>query len=129
MTPRQFSAPREPEDIFDRQEASERRARIEQAQQDHAALLKYEAEQIAIRQKSARQLSMRANASIMLLEYQRSGVEPLAVNDDGVPLVSLALLRWQGWTIEHDGLRNVLVAPPASPQTPRKSRSDYDQSS
>jgi hypothetical protein len=119
----------EPEDIFDRAEAAERRARIEQAQRDHETLTKYEAEQAAIRKEKARQLSMRANASIMIEEYRRAGVEPLATNGDGVPLVSLALLRWQGWTIEHDGYRNVLVAPSASPQQPRKSRADYDSNS
>lgn len=119
----------EPEDIFDRAEAAERRARIEQAQRDHEALTKYEAEQAAIRKEKARQLSMCANASIMIAEYRRAGVEPIATNGEGVPLHSLAFLRWAGWTIEQIGDRNVLVAPPTAPQHQRKSRSDYDQNS
>lgn len=124
-----YSEPIEPEDIFDRAEAQERRARIEAARADHEIMTRHEAEQEAIRKESARVNLMRANEALLVNEYERAGVEPLQTNGRGVPTVSLALLRSFGWTIERVGEQNMLVAPAARQEKPRKQRQDYDQSS
>lgn len=119
----------EPEDIFDRQEAAERRARIEAAERKNAEVAAEDARLAAERKESARQLSMRANASVLITEYVKAGVEPLAVNGDGVPTVSLGFLLYQGWEVREISGVKKLIAPIPEPVRPRKTRADYDQSS
>lgn len=126
---RPYHEPYDPEDIFDRADADERRARREEAQKLNAERDAVEAEQAARRSASARVNSMRANARILLSEYHAAGVEPMQTRPDGTPTVSLSLLRSMGWTIVQIDDRNVLVAPAARPTKPGKQRQDYDQSS
>lgn len=126
---RPFHEPLEPEDIFDRAEAQERRARIEAARADNEVMARHEAEQEALRKENARVNMQRANEALLVHEYERAGVEPLATNGRGVPTVSLALLRSFGWTIEQVGERNMLIAPAVRQTKPGKQRQDYDQSS
>lgn len=126
---RQFHEPYEPEDIFDRAEAQERRARIDAARADHEVMARHEAEQEAVRKESAHLNSLRANDMLLRHEYERAGVEPLKTNGSGVPTVSLSLLRSMGWTIEQVGERNMLIAPAERQTKPGKQRQDYDQSS
>lgn len=129
MAPREFSEPWQPEDIFDRQEAAERRARIEQSQADHAAMLKHEAEQAAARKIKAVDLSRRANESFLNHEYSSNGVTPPWTNGSGVPTVSLSLLKWMGWRVENYSGQATLVEPMATREHARRRKEDYDGSS
>lgn len=129
MAPREFSEPWEPEDIFDRQHAAERRARIEQSQADHAALLKHDAEQTVLRKIKGDDLSRRANESFLNYEYSSSGVTPPSTNGNGIPTVSLSLLKWMGWRIENYSGQATLVEPMAQREHVRRRKEDYDSSS
>ncbi len=128
MTPRSFNEPWEPEDIFDRAEAAERRARMDDIKERNAMIAAQDAAAEAERKESARLFSLRANADQIIEQYHAAGVEPVAVNDDGVPFFSLSMLLKNGWTIEEVNGIPKLIAPPKS-TVKRKSRIDYDQNS
>ena len=122
---RDFHEPYEPEDVFERQEAAERRAKIESARAEHEAFEKHEAELAAARKETARLFTLGANDRIRLCEYDAYGVEPPVIN--GVPTrSSLPLLLSIGWTIEETSEGRALVPPPVIPQHKRKRRQDYD---
>lgn len=75
-------------------------------------------------------MSARSNVGLLLNEYLVAGVEPPFTNGDGIPTVSLSMLRWQGWTVERVGEVNTLIMPMARPPVhPRKRREDYDGNS
>lgn len=110
--PRDFSDPWEPEDVFDRAEAADRRARIEASREANAARLEQEEIQNAQRKIKADALTIRARDSVLIHEYASQGLTPPFTNGEGVPTVSLALLRQMGWTVEEEfGGRRVLVKP------------------
>lgn len=121
---RDFSDPWEPEDIFDRQAAAELRDRMEASASQHAAQLKHDADMEALAKENGRLLSIRASGSVMMTEYARAGVQPLETNGKGVPLVSLPLLLWMGWTIEEISGERKLIRPHAR-EHQRKRREDY----
>lgn len=127
--PRDFSDPWEPEDIFDRQEAAERRARIDRVQAEHATMLKHDAKQAELRKIKAQDLSRRANESFLNHEYSSAGVTPPWTNGNGVPTVSLSLLKQMGWRVENYSGQATLVEPMARREHIRRSKEDYDQSS
>lgn len=126
MSPREFSDPWEPEDIFDRQAAAERRAKIEQAQADHAAMLKHDADQAALRKVKADDTSRRANESFLNHEYSSHGITPPWTNGAGVPTVSLSLLKWMGWRVENYSGQATLIEPMAGREQIRRRKEDYD---
>lgn len=120
---RDFHDPWEPEDIFDREEAARRRADREAAIARNNEIIEQEAAQEAQRKEDFRLFALRVNGDQVTAQYLAAGVEPLEVNDEGVPRTSLSLLLSIGWTIvEISGLKK-LVAPPARP-APRR-REDY----
>jgi hypothetical protein len=129
MAPREFSEPWKPEDIFDRQEAAARRARIDQAQTDHAALLKHDANQAVLRKIKADDTSRRANESFLKFEYSNAGLVPPWTDGNGIPTVSLSTLKWMGWKIENYSGQATLVAPLAGREHVRRRKEDYDGSS
>lgn len=81
----------------------------------------------AERKARADDLTARANASVLILEYAAQRVRPPLTDGHGVPTVSLPMLLQLGWTIQRvgDGLA-VLLRP--EPEQPRKRREDYDHS-
>jgi hypothetical protein len=124
--PGDFSEPWEPEDIFDRAEAADRRARIEAAKERNAAASAQEAVQEAARREAGKAFSLEANERIRMAEYRRAGVSPPVIG--GVPVkTSLPLLLSFGWTIGEVFGERALIRPPQEPQYKRKTRADYDQ--
>lgn len=88
-----------------------------------------EAEKRAAAESKARvdATTRRANESFLLAEYERSGVSPPIVGENGLPTVSLSMLLWQGWRIEQIGEERTLVRPAARAARPRKTRADYER--
>ena len=126
--PRSFHEPIDHDDIFERAEAEERRARMASVLARNEEIAKQDAEAAAIRKLAADELSARANASARLREFERHGVKPPII--DGVETKSsLSLLMQLGWTIENLLGQNKLIAPPPAEPRPRKRREDYDQNS
>lgn len=79
----------------------------------------------AERKARADDLTARANASVLILEYAAQRVRPPLTDGHGVPTVSLPMLLQLGWTIQRvgDGL-GVLLRP--EPEQPRR-RDDHDR--
>lgn len=71
--------------------------------------------------------SRRANESFLLAEYERAGVAPPIIDENGMPTVSLSMLLWQGWQIEQAGDERTMVRPAARAARPRKTRADYER--
>lgn len=125
--PRSFSEPYEPEDIFDRAEAAERRARIDAAKERNAAVAAQEAAQEAEHREAGKAFSLEANERIRLAEYRRAGVSPPVIGGAAVK-TTLPLLLSFGWTIEEVFGERQLIPPQPAPEHKRKTRADYDQS-
>jgi hypothetical protein len=111
--PRHFHDPedRRAEDIFERMAGDERRARLEEAKVRNAELNRQLEAEEAARREAHRIKTLAHTASIICAEYRAAGVEPIEVNADGVPTVSLATLRWIGWRIEEIDGKRKLVRP------------------
>jgi len=126
--PRNFSEPWEPEDIFDQQEAAERRRRMDAIAEHNAILAAQEAAADAARQAENVARVKAAHARTIIGQYQAAGVEPLAVDANGVPLLSLSMLISMGWSIVAIEGENYLVKPQhIKPPESRKRKADYDQ--
>lgn len=98
------------EDIFDRAEAEERRARVQAARELNAARDAQEAAQAEARRQKATAYTMMVNERHRRAEYRGRGVEPPMIG--GVQTrASLSLLLSVGWRIEQQMGRNVLVPP------------------
>jgi hypothetical protein len=108
---RSFSEPWEPEDIFDRQEAAERRAYLDRLKERNAATAAQEAAAEAARHESARQFTLETTRRAIRRDYEQAGVEPLQVDANGVPTVSLPLLLSMGWTVVDFNGERQLVRP------------------
>lgn len=131
---RSFHEPSDPFDIFERQAGEERRHRLEEARVRNAEFDAIEAAAAAERKEKARLFSLSVSKRKVAEQYIAAGVDPVQVDDEGHPTVSLSLLLSMGWTIgqQPDGFgefHNVLIRPPSAPPRERKSRADYDQSS
>ena len=119
MTLRSFNEPWEPEDIFDRQEAAERRAYLDRLKERNAATAAQEAAAEAARHESARQFTLETTKRAIRRDYEQAGVTPLQVGGDGTPTVSLPLLLSMGWkVVEFNGERQ-LVRPNRERPSPR----------
>jgi hypothetical protein len=126
MTPRDFSEPWEPEDIFDREEAARRRRVRDDMIVRNAAITAQEEAAEAARQADLAARRRQAGAEEIVGQYQAAGVKPLAVNADGVPLVSLSMLLSMGWTVvQFEGAATLVQPQHIAP--PRKKRGDYDE--
>lgn len=125
---RHFSEPFEPEDFFDQQEARQRRQNMDELIAENAKMAELEAEAQAKRDAVTAAKNRATGIRMLIRDYHAAGVEPLKVNEAGEPLVSLAMLKKIGWTIEESPHGNTLVAP-AHNHHKRKTRADYDQSS
>lgn len=102
--------------LFNAEEAAERHRSREAERAErlrHAAeLADAENKAAAIRAAKLAADSKRISDRFRIREYQAQGVEPIHVNDEGVPTISLALLLKLGWTIEdHGRAGRVLVRP------------------
>lgn len=73
---------------------------------------------------------MRANASQLVEQYRAAGVDPPAVDAQGVPTCSLSLLLSTGWRVEeHENevggeVRRVLTRPAPPPARRARGRND-----
>lgn len=114
----------DPLDIFDHAEETLRRESLDAARERNKILDAQVAQEKAERQAKADALSRRANQSVLVTEYVRAGVDPISVNDDGIPTVSLSFLISIGWTIEDFGGRRTLVKPPMPEPRPRRKNHD-----
>jgi hypothetical protein len=109
LTLRSFNEPWEPEDIFDRQEAAERRAYLDRLKERNAATAAQEAAAETARHESARQFTLETTKRAIRRDYEQAGVAPLQVGGDGTPTVSLPLLLSMGWTvIDFNGERQLV---------------------
>jgi hypothetical protein len=121
---RSFNEPWEPEDIFDRQEAAERRAYLDRIKEQNDALAAQEAAAEAVRHESARQFTLETTRRAIRRDYEQAGVTPLQVGGDGTPTVSLPLLLSMGWTVvEFNGERQLVRT---NHERPPSERVDHD---
>jgi hypothetical protein len=126
---RSFSEPYEPEDIFDRIEAAERRSRIDAARQRNEAAAAQEAIAEAARKESSRTFTLQTNERLRLSEYRAHGVSVPIIAGEPTKS-SFHMLISLGWKVEEVfGGRELIPPPPAPPEHKRKTRADYDQSS
>lgn len=108
------------EDLLDRGlieagklDRAERLARAEQQAADRAA------EDAALARRQ-REFDAETLGRALAGEYRAAGVEPLRVNEHGVPTCSLAMLRKMGWTIQEiSGVKKLVAPPPPPPEKPR----------
>jgi len=100
------------EDLFRQDEATERRAAVETAREFAARQAAEMAARDAAFLERARTSARDAGRRELLAEYRAAGVEPPSFDDDGMPRVSLALLRTLGWRVEEINRAKILVAPP-----------------
>lgn len=96
------------------------RQRLEEAKRLSAIRERQDAEAAAESKARVDATSRRAHVSALLGDYQEAGVLPPFTDADGVPTVSLALLKWQGWRIERDGHLVALLPPHSRPQPRRR---------
>jgi hypothetical protein len=122
---RDFSDPWEPEDIFDRQAAAEQRAKMDAAAERNRIEAERDAAETRKRKEHMDWFTLASAARRRLKDYEHAGVEPLELDANGSPTVTLSMLFWLGWTIESISGQNVLVRPQTSQQYQRKSRDDY----
>ncbi len=126
--PRDFSEPWEPEDIFDRTEARERRARIDAAKEYNEAVLAQEAAAEAVRKESSRVFTLETNERLRLSEFRAHGVAVPVIAGEPTKS-SFHMLVSLGWTIAEVFGQRQMIAPAAEAPRPRKRREDYDQNS
>ena len=109
---RSFSDPSSwDDDLFEVDEAKRRRRAREDALAANAEIAAAEARAEVVRRERATAVAMETNRRQVLREYEAAGVEPIAVDAAGKPVVSLSLLLSLGWTVERIGDRNVLARP------------------
>lgn len=99
------------DDLVDRIAGGERDARMAAAVERNARIAEEDARRAAEVKRSNDENSRVANARALLREYAAAGVRPPRVDADGVPTVSLSMLRMMGWTVESFGGEGVLVRP------------------
>lgn len=104
--------PGDPFDFFELESLKEMRAKREQAVRDGEAIAAAEAVEAAAAKARVDALTLRANESFLLAEYQSAGIAPPFTNGRGVPTVSLALLVRQGWRIEQLGDNEMALVRP-----------------
>lgn len=93
----------ENDDLFERDRAERVAAAHEDFKNRMAELEAIEAKIAAERKVRADANTRRSNLLVMMQEYQRAGVKPPFVNEDGTPRCSLSLLLQLGWSIERIG--------------------------
>lgn len=73
--------------------------------------------------------TLRANQSAMVNEYRAAGVWPPEeyLDEQGLPKLSLGLLKFAGWTIETIGEQSMLIRPAGKPKRRAKKRSEVDR--
>lgn len=98
-------------DLFERERAERVAAAHEDFRQRMAELGEIERRMEAERKARADANTRRSNAMALLHEYERAGVAPPLVNEDGTPSCSLSLLLQFGWSIERFGDTLTLVKP------------------
>lgn len=75
---------------------------------DHA---EQEKVRLAEAKAAADALTHRSNSRVKWSEYDRAGVEPPQLDENGEPRYSLSFLLKMGWRVERVGDRNVLTNP------------------
>ena len=100
------------DDLFEAEEAAKRADRRKQAEKAGDALAAEEARQAAALRARIDERAAETNRRQVIAEYQAAGVEPLRVDGNGRPTVSLSMLLRIGWTIENISGKNVLIYPP-----------------
>lgn len=119
------------QDFFDHVDEEDRRARVEAAERRNAEVRARDEQAEVARRASSKIFSMRANAAQLVEQYLAAGVDPPAVDANGVPTCSLSLLLTTGWRIaeienEAGGeVRRTLERPP--PASARRARSRNDE--
>jgi hypothetical protein len=104
------------EDIFDREEAQRRRVLADTVRARAAEIDAEETAKQAIAKARSTEFTLRNRNDVLCEQYRAAGVEPVHVNSEGVPTVSLTLILSIGWTIQEvDGEKRLFLpsAPPA----------------
>ena len=110
------------DDLFSPAEAARRRAERAAMMEQAAERERVEAEAERIRKQRAREFAIETSRRSLLAEYQRYGVEPLSLDGDGKPAVSLSMLLSLGWTIAEVSGKRVLVKPEVEVRPPMQER-------
>jgi hypothetical protein len=103
---------RRDEAIYDRMAGDEHEDRIAAARRRNAEIEREEIEREAAAKAEAALRARRNNAVMHMREYQKAGVAPRKLDENGYPVESLTMLLDLGWTIEPAfGGGNELVPP------------------
>lgn len=111
--PRDFYDPEDrwQDDLVERVAGEERVRQLEEAKKRNAVLAEAERRQREEAAVVSTEKMQRANANVLWAEYRAAGVDPIAVDANGVPTTSLSMLKWAGWTIVNISGQNKLVHP------------------
>lgn len=99
------------DDLFARERAERIAASHADFRDRMAKLAEIEKKQEEERKIRADANTRRSNRLALIHEYERAGVAPPLVNEDGTPSCSLSLLLQLGWSIERFGDSLTLVKP------------------
>lgn len=99
------------DDLFDAEEAKRRTARREAAKAARDAMAETEAKAAVILKARIDERARETNRRQVIAEYQAAGVEPLEVDGNGKPTVSLSMLLRLGWRVENISGQPTLIRP------------------
>jgi hypothetical protein len=99
------------DDLFEAEEVKRRQARRQQAREAQEAAAVAERQQSAAIKSRLDERAREANRRQVIAEYQAAGVEPLQVDGDGKPTVSLSMLLRFGWKVEIVSGQPTLIRP------------------